>query len=633
MQLTYYYISNCSDSNTTDMRKIFALVSIAAFAVLAGCTPENTDSVKETPVIQAQETVSVEAAGGDITVSYTIDNPVEGQHLTADAEDCGWLSIKETAESSVTATVSANESEESRSAEITLSYPGAENITVTVTQEGTASGKPDDDDDDFIQDTGLSFQIDIVSFGSRSVTVNCIPSDLEATYIATTAEAEDFYAYEENSREFFEAEIEYMLEWGPYFGGEGLSDAEYIELFLRKGAMENYEIESLSTPASPYVFYAFGLTSDGTITSKVFKKDFNTAEPEMQDCTFGIIVRPALDGTRINVVPSSIYVQYYWNIMPKSEYDSYGEDAAMKIAQELLEEAEASGTGMGQILCYHNQNKVFSELTGGETYVAFAFGCDVSGYVTTETEKVEFTARTLEKINCSFNVNTTDIQATNFQVEIVPSDQKAKYFAYTLPYETLEAYVTPEAMTEDVLDQLCYYMGLEWVNSEEVGLVHTGTQTLSNYDMMGKETMPETRQFVGVVAISDYATMISDLMFTSVLTKDHDGSGDMLRIEIDILDKNAASASVRFTPIPDEGFKYGVLPTSFFEGIESDKDKIAAIMSYYVVNNLHNTMQSYSETVYNPTDLSSGTEYMAFAFGYNEYFMGETLFSETFVAE
>lgn len=604
------------------MKKIFALIPFAAFALFAGCTPENTETVKESPVIQTQETVTAEAVGGDITINYTIANPVEGQQLTAAAEDCGWLSIKETTEASVIANVAANETEDSRSAEITLSYAGAENVTVTVTQKGT------NPDDDFIQDTGLSFQIEIVSVSSRSVTVNCIPSDLEATYIAMASDYDDYYALEENSREFFEQDINYFIEWGMTFGEEGITEEECIAMFTRTGAMENYEI-TLDKPMSKYVFYAYGLNHDGTVTSKVFKHEFSTTEPEQQDCTFDFMVRPTLEGMRINVIPSSIYVQYYWNVMPKSEFDAYGEDAADRIAEELLEESQSSGTGMGQVLYYHNQSGSFNELNDGEEYVVFAFGCDVSGVVTTPLMKEEFTAQRLEKVNCTFTIVPKDVMATTFSAEIIPSDPDLKWFAYTLPYEIIEAYPTLEEMTEDVLDILAS-SGIDWMSE----LVHTGTQTLSNYDMMGDAATPETRQFIGVLAISEYGTRISDLATASLVTAADDGSGDMnITVEIDILNKSAASASVKFTPYPDEGFKYGVLPVSFFEGIESDEDKIANVMSYYVINNLHNTMQSYDEVVYNPTDLTAGTEYVAFAFGYNTDNIGKTFFSETFVAE
>ena len=178
------------------MKKIFTLIPFAAFAIFANCTPENSDNSKNAPVIQTQELLTVEAAGGDININYTIINPVEGRQLTATAENCGWISIKEISESTVTATVSSNEDENSRSTEITLSYTDAENITVTVTQNGVSSDNPDDD---IIHETGLSFEIKVVSTASRSVVINCIPSDLQATYIAMTSDKDDYYALEENS--------------------------------------------------------------------------------------------------------------------------------------------------------------------------------------------------------------------------------------------------------------------------------------------------------------------------------------------------------------------------------------------------------------------------------------------------
>lgn len=609
------------------MKKIFALIPFAAFALLAGCTPENTETVKESPVIQTQETVTAEAAGGDITINYTIANPVEGQQLTAAAEDCGWLSIKETTEASVIANVAANETEDSRSAEITLSYAGAEHVTVTVTQNGTTPDNPDDEDDDFIQDTGLSFQIEIVSVSSRSVTVNCIPSDLEATYIAMASDYDDYYALEENSREFFEQDINYFIEWGMTFGEEGITEEECIAMFTRTGAMENYEI-TLDKPMSKYVFYAYGLNHDGTVTSKVFKQEFTTTEPEQQECTFDFMVRPTLEGMRINVIPSSIYVQYYWNVMPKSEFDAYGEDAADRIAEELLEESQSSGTGMGQVLYYHNQSGSFNELNDGEEYVVFAFGCDVSGVVTTPLMKEEFTAQRLEKVNCTFTIVPKDVMATTFSAEIIPSDPDLKWFAYTLPYEIIEAYPTLEEMTEDVLDILAS-SGVDWMSE----LVHTGTQTLSNYDMMGDAATPETRQFIGVLAISEYGTRISDLTTSSLVTNADDGSDDVnIDVNIEILNKSASNASVKFTPYPDEYYVYGVLETSFFDGYDTDDVKIASVLSYYVINDMLNTRITFDELIYNPDGLTKGTEYTAFAFGYTDI-VGKTFFSETFVAE
>lgn len=604
------------------MRKILATSIIIAAALSASCTPENTTA--ETPEIQVQKSVTVDTAGGEFTLDYTILSPVEGATLTAKAENCDWISIQDITEASVIAEAEANQTTEARSAEITLSYPGAESVTVTVNQNGK-SENPDGP----IDDTGLSFDIEILSVGSRSVVLNCIPSDLEATYIAMTSDKDDYYSLEEGSEEFFAQDINYFIEWGMAFGDESTTEEEAISMFLRTGAMENYEI-TLDKPMSEYVFYAYGLNPDGTVTSQVFKKEFTTTEPEAQDCTFDFLVRPSLDGIRINVIPSSINVQYYWSVMEKSEFDAYGADAAGKIAQQLLEEAQSSGTGMGQVLFYHNQSDIFSELTEGGSYVVFAFGCDVTGVVTTELMKKEFTAETLDKISCNFTVSTVENFASTFTVRIEPTDPDAKWFAYTLPYELLESYYSPEDMTDEVLDILSAG-GIDWATDTE--LVHTGTQTLTNYDMVGDRTEPQTRQFIGVMAISEYGTRISDLTIYSLTTAEDEGTGDVnIDVSIEILDRSAENASVKFSPYPAEQYVYGVLETSFFDGYESDSDKIAAVLSYYVINDLLRMRQSYEDVTFKPENITAGTEYTAFAFGYTDI-VGKTLFSETFVAE
>ena len=305
-----------------------------------------------------------------------------------------------------------------------------------------------------------------------------------------------------------------------------------------------------------------------------------------------------------------------------------GESINSEKLEELLEESQASGTGMGQILFYHNQSEAFNEFNNGEKYVVFAFGCDVSGVVTTPLMKEEFSAMSLEKVNCSFSITPKDIMSTTFSAEIIPSDPNQKWFAYTLPYEVLEAYPSLEEMTDEVLDILCS-SGADWMSA----LAYTGTQTLSNYDMMGEAAIPETRQFIGVMAISEYGTRISDLTTSSLVTNADDGSDDVnIDVNIEILNKSASNASVKFTPYPDEYYVYGVLETSFFDGYDTDDVKIASVLSYYVINDMLNTRITFDELIYNPDGLTKGTEYTAFAFGYTDI-VGKTFFSETFVAE
>ncbi|MDO5315541.1 MAG: chitobiase/beta-hexosaminidase C-terminal domain-containing protein [bacterium] len=85
------------------------------------------------PIIEVEEALSVayDATSGEI--EYSITNPVEGQSLTA-TSTAEWISDITVGESAVTFACTANEGTADRTATVTLSYEGAENVNVTVTQ-------------------------------------------------------------------------------------------------------------------------------------------------------------------------------------------------------------------------------------------------------------------------------------------------------------------------------------------------------------------------------------------------------------------------------------------------------------------------------------------------------------------
>ena len=84
------------------------------------------------PAINADDvTIAYDATSG--LIEYTIDNSVEGTSLTA-STDAAWIILGTVGDDAVPFTCSANEESEDRTATITLSYTGAESVTVTVTQ-------------------------------------------------------------------------------------------------------------------------------------------------------------------------------------------------------------------------------------------------------------------------------------------------------------------------------------------------------------------------------------------------------------------------------------------------------------------------------------------------------------------
>ncbi|MBO7264924.1 MAG: Omp28-related outer membrane protein [Alistipes sp.] len=113
-----------------ELRLIFAALTL----LFAAC--ENP-AVEPTPEVQHLSVeggvLSIDAAGGDMAIHYTITDPVEGLELEASTTEdwIGNISVSE----QVTLFVDANHSTESRVGIVTLSY-GKEQISVGVMQEG-----------------------------------------------------------------------------------------------------------------------------------------------------------------------------------------------------------------------------------------------------------------------------------------------------------------------------------------------------------------------------------------------------------------------------------------------------------------------------------------------------------------
>lgn len=88
------------------------------------------------PIINASNVnIAYDATSGEI--AYTITNPVTGKTLQATA-DAGWVSNIEVGAEAITFTTTANEANTERVATFTLTYEGAEDKTVTVTQAAPA---------------------------------------------------------------------------------------------------------------------------------------------------------------------------------------------------------------------------------------------------------------------------------------------------------------------------------------------------------------------------------------------------------------------------------------------------------------------------------------------------------------
>lgn len=126
------------------LRKFFYML-LALPVMLASCEEEPAVEPKPTPTPEApkltltsEESAFINADGGEGTITYTLENTVEGTELTATA-DVAWISV--TTGETINYNVAANDDTALRTGVITVAY-GSANFTVTIKQLGQSVPDP-----------------------------------------------------------------------------------------------------------------------------------------------------------------------------------------------------------------------------------------------------------------------------------------------------------------------------------------------------------------------------------------------------------------------------------------------------------------------------------------------------------
>lgn len=141
------------------------------------------DTAVKVPVITVDNTnVSVKAEGGNVTLKYSIKYPATGATIAAASTETWVNGFDYGTADAITFAVDANEGE-ARTATITLSYPGAEDVAVTVSQSAAGSSALVD------KTATITFGTNDVKISSASVTAN---DDQKNSWTITTVGTTSF---------------------------------------------------------------------------------------------------------------------------------------------------------------------------------------------------------------------------------------------------------------------------------------------------------------------------------------------------------------------------------------------------------------------------------------------------------
>ena len=415
--------------------KITILCLLSALFLIASCKPEEKTTPPSLKLSQSE--VSVPAAGGTVTLDYTLENAVEGSVITVEpVEAVDWVSgIDVAVAGQIILTVAENEEENSRTAEFTVAYPGAEDASFKIVQQ-PADPEP------------APFEITVKDVKTSSITFDIIPLDKEMNYIFFVSPAEYVADFPEDDDLFNDDMV--------YFEGEGI-DLASVAL---KGDQIDY-VKSPVMPATTFTVYAYGidLTAKTRLTD-IVRVDVTSEEIKTVDVDFDVDVEVSGAAVTLSVDPGSYDGWYYANIVEGLDpeqvedmlttcYQFYLNDIALYIGMGMDPETILIVSGYQGAL-----TKTYN-LEPEKEYTAIVFALDETPQLCSEPYYQVFQTEKVEPSDNIITMTTTDVTAHTATLNITTTNNDSYVWVQTDPV-SFEGY-TDEEILQMIIDYYPIY--------------------------------------------------------------------------------------------------------------------------------------------------------------------------------
>lgn len=416
---------------------LFLSLGMVAIAALDSCNPVE----QPLPVLKIEESiVAVPAEGGEFTVNYDLQYPLEGVEPTVSAaDDCNWISGLTASNGIISFNVTVNENTEARECKVTVSYPKiTPDAEFTIKQDGTEQEEPEP----------VEPKIDIIlkSCDATTIVADIIPSDDEMTYYIGIEQSWwlDEMGFADDDEAFFNYMLEYL---------EGQASGQFGDL-LYTGKLTDLPFINCF-PESEYVIYAFGIdASTKEMTTDMAKLSVTTGAIEMIEADFDIETRLEGNTLTITATPENYDGYFYIDIYQKFNMEAYEEqgislfeicDSNFKSVVEVYQ--MVLGWSIEEILeyaCYKGENntRVCEERLAEMEYTIMVFALTNTAYACSEPSIAKITTGpspiqsdneitvNVEKVNN--NSATVRFETTNndpYCSLIFTADQREEMFA------------------------------------------------------------------------------------------------------------------------------------------------------------------------------------------------------------
>ncbi|MBR5274486.1 MAG: hypothetical protein IKU33_04495 [Bacteroidales bacterium] len=452
--------------------KIKHLIIAAAALVFGAASCQEKEPQKEetlAPQIQLRKTeVTIASDGASVNIAYMIENDVEGRKISV-ANDADWLTVDTGKARVLTLSALVNETGAQRHTDVTISYEGAEDVVLSVTQEFFVS----------------PLTISISKVTATGVTFSVTTSDESLTWIPMVT-YKDGFEYYESADELFQYDLEYFAYLADI---RDMTLSEFLGTMVASGSMVNVPFDGLQ-PSTDYVLYAYGITVDGRRTTDIVHEAFRTEDPYEGDIVFSFDASEDDYILSYTITPSHTGVPYFYGIAPKTRIDEwksrYNGDLRAAIQAEEIDSEINELMDLGMIsgpedyfAIYSESNVMdwgYYELTASTSYVIYAVKwdeqCRLSGPVST----YEHTSSSIDASDNQITLEVANVtQSSADAVTTVTTEDP--YVVMPIRTSELEG-LTDEELFAYLVDKYDYIIG---------EYTYTGSMT-KNYTRMRPDT-------------------------------------------------------------------------------------------------------------------------------------------------
>ena len=335
------------------------------------------------------------------------------------------------------------------------------------------------------------------------------------------------------------------------------------------------------------------------------------------------------------VTPSDLEAEYLCMLYDAETVEEFTQDKYLvaTLYQELEAEARTMGMTLAEFLPTYTDKGILEDefvgLASEAEYYLIVFGVDpAKNYeACTELNKTKFTTEAFEKLDVTFEIETT-VDGNTAEYVVTPSDNETIWYFYTIPTASYEYYLSPDAynMSQDQFLLYCLQMQIDGYRSAGYddntilnALFHKGQLTLQAKDLNANTSY--TNMVAGfIIDESGMITLASDVTTSTYTTGEAKAVELSFQISVSDVETNRAAIKI----VPSDNSKTFCWMVGEWNGTATGEEIMNEIVAMYGgwMNSgmmLYSGVQDYTGgpgSAYKYRLDAPDTDYYVIAFGY-----------------